>query len=88
MYSKSMKANARSSITLPAEEVALVNRLRRRVGAKSNVAVVRRALRLLEEVTDRERLRQAYREASVATRPSLEQELAELDHLSGEGIDD
>ena len=88
MYSKSMKLNARSSITLPAEEVALVNRLRRRVGARSNVAVVRRALRLLEEVTDRERLRQAYRQASLATRSSLELELSELDHLTAEGIDD
>lgn len=83
-----MKVSARSSITLPADEVALVERLRRRVGAKTNVAVVRRALRLLEVTTDREQLRQAYRAASLATRGSLAHELAELDHLAAEGMDD
>lgn len=83
-----MKVNARSSITLPRDEMALVERLRRRVGAKTNIAVVRRALRLLEETTDREVLRRAYEQASLATRPSLESELASLDHLSAEGIDD
>ena len=56
-----MKSNARSSITLPPDELELVERLRRRVGAKTNVAVVRRALYLLAEVTDREQLRRAYR---------------------------
>jgi Arc/MetJ-type ribon-helix-helix transcriptional regulator len=88
MYSESMKTSARSSITLPGDEVALVERLRRRVGAKSNVAVVRRALRLLEATTDREQLRRAYREASSVTRAGLPQELEELDHLAGEGLDD
>lgn len=83
-----MKTNARSSFTLPAEEVAMVERLRKRVGAKSNVAVVRRALRLLDEVTDRERLRLLYRQASASTRATLRTELAELDHLSGEGLDE
>ena len=88
MYSESMKSHARSSITLPPEEVALIARLRRRVGAKTNVAVVRRALLLLEETTDRAALRKAYAEASLATRGGLEEEVAELDHLSGEGLDD
>jgi Arc/MetJ-type ribon-helix-helix transcriptional regulator len=83
-----MKLSARSSITLPPEEVALIERLRRRVGAKTNVAVVRRALRLLEEVTDRDALRRGYAQASLATRPSIEGELAALDHLSAEGLDD
>ena len=83
-----MKMSARSSVTLPADEVALIGRLRRRVGAKSNVAVVRRALRLLEATTDREQLRRAYREASAATRGGLVHELAELDHLAAEGIED
>ena len=85
--------SARSSITLPLEEIALVERLRRRVGEKTNVGVVRRALRLLDEVTDRAALRRGYEQASRATRASLEAELAELDHLSSvglssEGIDD
>lgn len=83
-----MKVSVRSSITLPAAELALVERLKRRVGARSNVAVVRRALHLLDETTDRAKLRRAYREASLATRASLEAELAELDHLAGEGLDE
>ena len=81
-----MQTNARSTITLPREELRLVERLRKRVGAKTKVAVVRRALRLLEETTNREALRRAYREASVATREALSAELAELDHLAGEGL--
>lgn len=83
-----MKANVRSSFTLPPEEAAIVERLRKRVGAKSNVAVVRRALRLLDEVTDRERLKLAYEKASLATRASLRSELSELDHLAAEGLDE
>ena len=82
-----MKLNARTSITLPAEDVALIERLKHRVGAKTKVAVVRRALRLLETTTDRDQLRSAYREASNATRESLAHEMADLDHLAGEGLD-
>jgi Arc/MetJ-type ribon-helix-helix transcriptional regulator len=83
-----MKMNARSSITLPRQELALVERLKRRTGDKSNVAVVRRALRLLQETTERERLREAFRTASLATRVSTEAELRELDHLTAEGLDE
>ena len=83
-----MQTNARSSITLPREELPRVVRLRRRVGARSKVAVVRQALRLLEETVDRAALRQAFREASLATRGSLDAELRELDHLAGEGVDE
>ena len=81
-----MKVNARSSITLPAEEVALSERLKRDVGVKTNVAVVRRALRLLESTMDRDELRRAYREASDATREGLEADLADLDHLAADGL--
>ena len=81
-----MKMNARSSITLPAAEVALIERLKPRVGVTTNVAVVRRALRLLESTTDRDELRRAYREASNATREALAAELADLDHLAAEGL--
>jgi Arc/MetJ-type ribon-helix-helix transcriptional regulator len=83
-----MQTNAPSSITLPREELPRVVRLRRRVGARSKVAVVRQALRLLEETVDRAALRQAFREASLATRGSLDAELRELDHLAGEGVDE
>ncbi|HVS12288.1 MAG TPA: hypothetical protein VMV46_00050 [Thermoanaerobaculia bacterium] len=81
-----MKSNTKSSITLPAEEVRLVVELQRQLGAKSKVEVVRRGLRLLRDVTQREALREGYRRASRATRSSLESELQELDHLSGEGL--
>ena len=81
-----MKVNARSSITLPAAEVALIERLKRDVGVKTNVAVVRRALRLLESTMDRDELRRAYREASDATREGLEADLADLDHLAADGL--
>ena len=82
-----MKANTKSSITLPPEELKLVVSLQAKLKAKSKVEVVRRGLRLLQEVTDRESLRAAYRRASLATRASLSQELAELDHLASEGLD-
>ena len=76
-----MKVSARSSITLPAEDVALIERLKRRVGAKTNIAVVRRALRLLDSTTERDELRWAYRDALNATRGSLADEMADLDEV-------
>jgi Arc/MetJ-type ribon-helix-helix transcriptional regulator len=82
-----MKSNAKSSITLPPGEVRLVQALKARLKLKSNVEVVRRGLRLLQETTERQALREAYRTASRATRRSLEQEIEELDHLSAEGLD-
>ncbi len=81
-----MKPNTKSSITLPPEELRLVLELQRKLRAKSKVEVVRRGLRLLRDVTDREALREAYRKASRATRPSLSTELDELDDLSDEGL--
>jgi hypothetical protein len=83
-----MKTNTKSSITLPPEELKLVLKLQARLKAKSKVEVVRRGLRLLQESTDRESLREAYRSASLATRRSLLSELKELDHLASEGLDE
>ena len=85
-YYFGMKRNTKSSITLPPEELRLVLSLQAKLKAKSKVDVVRRGLRLLEEVTDRERLREAYRLASLATRGSLTEELKELDPLVSEGL--
>jgi len=82
-----MKANTKSSITLPAAELRLVRALRARLRLPSNVEVVRRGLRLLAETTDRRELREAYRRASRASRSALEQEIADLDPLADEGID-
>lgn len=81
-----MKSNTKSSITLPPEELRLVVDLQAKLKAKSKVEVVRRGLRLLRDLTDRQALREGYRRASRATRASLVHELAELDHLAGEGL--
>jgi Arc/MetJ-type ribon-helix-helix transcriptional regulator len=83
-----MKSNTKSSITLPPDELKLVLSLQAKLKAKSKVEVVRRGLRLLEETTNREKLREAYRRASRATRKSLADELPELDSLVGEGLDE
>jgi Arc/MetJ-type ribon-helix-helix transcriptional regulator len=81
-----MRSNTKSSITLPPEELRIVLALQAKLKAKSKVEVVRRGLRLLRDVTEREALREAYRRASRATRASLSRELRELDHLSAEGL--
>jgi hypothetical protein len=81
-----MKSNTKSSITLPPAELALVRELQAKLKAKSKVEVVRRGLRMLRDATDREALRAAYRSASRATRASLADEIAELDHLAGESL--
>lgn len=86
-YYKGMKNNTKSSITLPAEEFKQVERLRKNLGAKSNVDVIRRGLRLLTEQTEREELRAAFREASLKTRENLKEELEELDSLTDEGLE-
>jgi Arc/MetJ-type ribon-helix-helix transcriptional regulator len=83
-----MKSNTKSSITLPPEELKAVVALQARLKVKSKVEVVRRGLRLLQEATDRERLRDAYRRASLATRGSLAKELKDLDPLVGDGLDE
>lgn len=82
-----MRSNAKSSVTLPQEELKLVQSLKSRLKLKSNVEVIRRGLRLLQETTERRALREAYREASRATRRSTTKEIQDLDHLSGEGLD-
>ena len=83
-----MRSNTKSSITLPPQELRLVLELQRKLKAKSKVDVVRRGLRLLHDVTEREALREAYRQASRATRVSLAHELGEIDHLAAEGLFD
>lgn len=82
-----MKRNTKSSVTLPEEEIRLVRALRSRLKLKSNVEVVRRGLRLLQETTERRALRDAYRAASRATRHSTQIEVEALDHLVGEGLE-
>jgi Arc/MetJ-type ribon-helix-helix transcriptional regulator len=81
-----MKANAKSSITLPAGEVSMVNRLMKTLGAKSKVEVIRRGLRLLQETTDRAALLKAYADASQAVRASTLAELEELEPWAADGL--
>jgi hypothetical protein len=82
-----MKSNTKSSITLPPAELALVEGLKKRLRAKSKVEVVRRGLYLLRDSVDRDALRARYAEASKRVRKSTLAELAELDGLSGEGLE-
>ena len=82
-----MKTNTKSSITLPPDELRLVHSLKSRLKLRSNVEVVRRGLRLLQETTERQALKEAYRRASHASRRSTVQEIQDLDHLAGEGLD-
>lgn len=72
---------------MPPSELELVNSLKKRLHAKSKVEVIRKGLQLLKESTDRQALRNAYKKASEATRGTLQDELDELDALSGEGLD-
>ncbi len=82
-----MKSNAKSSVTLPAEEIELVLTLKKRLRLKSNVEVVRRGLHLLRETTDRNELRKAYRRASETVRVENAVDMESLDELTGEGLD-
>jgi Arc/MetJ-type ribon-helix-helix transcriptional regulator len=83
-----MKSNTKSSITLPPNELRLVLALKARLKAKSKLEVVRRGLRLLQQTTERESLREAYRRASHAMRASTLAELSELEGLTSEGLEE
>jgi hypothetical protein len=83
-----MRSNTKSSITLPANELALVEGLRKRLGAKSKVEVVRRGLQLLRDSVERDALRAQYADASRRVRKATLAELPELDALASEGLDD
>jgi hypothetical protein len=86
-YYKGMKNNIKSSITLPPNELLLVNELMKTLKAKSKVEVIRRGLLLLKDSLDRHALREAYQRASTLTREVNKTELAELDSLADEGLD-
>jgi hypothetical protein len=82
-----MKRNTKSSITLPPNELKMVEGLMKKLGAKSKVEVIRRGLQELKNQTDRAALKQSYAEASLRVRKALRSELDELDHLAGEGVE-
>ena len=82
-----MKKNVlKSSITLPPNELQLVETLKKKLKAKSKVEVIRRGLELLSETTQREELRLKFSRASHATRVNRAENAA-LDLLSDEGLD-
>jgi Xaa-Pro aminopeptidase len=76
------------SITLSPEDAKLVATLQAKLKVRTRIEVVRHGLRLLKDTTERASLRDAYRIASRATRASLGHEMAELDHLFAEGLDE
>jgi hypothetical protein len=77
----------KSSFTLPGAEVSRVSRLKRRLGLRSNTAVVRRALTELENSMDRNHLRKQFQDASALVRDVNREDLRELDALADEGIE-
>lgn len=79
-----MKKNTlKSSITLPPNELKMIQILMKKLGAKSKVEVVRRGLQLLQESLERRALKESFSHASKITRD----EALTYDHLSGEGLD-
>mgnify|MGYP000523888385 CR=1 FL=1 len=82
-YSIGMKQDTKSSITLPVAEFRVVRRLKKQIGAKTNVEVIRQALRMLEESLDRQALRQAYKDASMEVRSLMIEEIEELVVVNG-----
>lgn len=77
---------AKSSFTLPPQEVHRVRELKKRLRLPSNTAVVRMALLDLQKKLDRDLIREQFRKAAMVVRQSTEDDLRELDHLAGEGI--
>jgi hypothetical protein len=82
-----MKSNTKSSITLPASELATVKRLQRALKMKSKVQVVRAGLQLLDDSTQRESLRRQFAEAAERVRDGTREALRDLDHLAGEMLE-
>lgn len=86
-YDKGMKSNTKSSITLPPNELQMVEKLQKRLKMKTKVEVIRRGLSLLNEQTERAILRERYKTAVEAVKHGLEAELEELDPLTDEGLE-
>lgn len=86
-YDKSMKNNTKSSITLPAAELAVVESLQKKLKIKKKVEVIRMGLKLLKETTDRETLREEFRKAAEAVAPDMPEILKDFSHLDDENLD-
>ena len=77
---------AKSSFSLPATEIPLILKLRKKLHLRSNTEVVRKALEALEENTNRMWLKKQFAEASLLVSKANKQDLEELDHLAGENL--
>lgn len=80
--------NSKSSITLPAAEVEIVNQLMKKLNAKSKVEVIRRGLLLLKEMYESKLLKEEFKKASLMVREHNIKDMEELDQLSYEGLID
>lgn len=80
--------SSKSSITLPPDELEIVNQLMKNLNAKSKVEVIRRALRLLQEATQRKQLKEQFARASLLVTQHNKEDLDELDSLSFDGLED
>jgi hypothetical protein len=87
-YDKSMKNNTKSSITLPAAELAVVESLQKKLKIKKKVEIIRMGLKLLKESTDREALREEFRKAAAAVAPDMPGILRDFSHLDSENLDE
>ena len=83
-----MKNNTKSSITLPHDEVVIIDMLMKKLKLKSRVSVIRKAIAKLKEDSEREALKEEFRKASLAIRAQYQHEIEDLDSLSSEGLDE
>lgn len=81
-----MKNNTKSSVTLSPKELALVNALKKQIGAKSKAEVIRKALLQFQDGIDREKLRAGFSDAAEMVRKSTNEALEEFEHLTSEGL--
>ncbi len=77
----------KSSFTLPPQEVVRVTRLKEQLNLPSNTALIRLALKTLEERVERSLLREKFKAASRLVSRINAEELESLDALSDEGLD-
>lgn len=78
-----MKSHAikKSSFTLPASEIPLINKLKKKLGLKSSTDVVRYALKEVQKFFDRDQLREELRVASQRVREVNRDDYKEWDNL-------
>jgi hypothetical protein len=82
------KKSVKSSFTLPAQEVPIVNMLRKKLKLKSNTQVIRMALFDLKEKVYRDELRDRFKEASDLVKNNWPEEAKWLEESVGEGLED